>query len=181
MPSPVQRVFGVCELLENILLNLSMPDLLLVQRVCTVWKDTIAQSISLQRKLFLSPVAPGPVSSKKNGLTLYDLKFNPLLRKIFHWKFVPYSSCSKVLLSDWGLDSPFGRIQMSASARYCPSASWRNMLITQPPPEALILSGYKTTKTLKVTKIVGGVTVGDLAQGRSWVLGLIPKGIIQIR
>lgn len=52
---PSKTVLDVTELLENILLFLPISDLLRVQQVSKCFRDTIAQSSSLQEALFLRP------------------------------------------------------------------------------------------------------------------------------
>ncbi|KAK3639671.1 hypothetical protein LTR22_017344 [Elasticomyces elasticus] len=49
----LQAVFNTAELLESIILHLSVKQVFGVQRVCTQFRDTVATSILLQKKLFL--------------------------------------------------------------------------------------------------------------------------------
>ncbi|KXS98623.1 hypothetical protein AC578_10058 [Pseudocercospora eumusae] len=49
------RVFAIPELLENILDNLSMPELFIAQHICKHFKAVVVTSSLLKRKLFLSP------------------------------------------------------------------------------------------------------------------------------
>lgn len=53
----VQQVLETPELLEHILYSLRPVHVLHAARVCHTFKNTIAGSIALQRKLFLQPVA----------------------------------------------------------------------------------------------------------------------------
>ncbi|KAK3631969.1 hypothetical protein LTR56_012443 [Elasticomyces elasticus] len=55
--TPQDRLFGVAELLENVLLGLPLRDLLLSQRVCRTWRGNVKQSSMIQRALFLKPSA----------------------------------------------------------------------------------------------------------------------------
>lgn len=155
MASLSERVFGAFELLDDILLNPPMLDILIFQRVNTAWKDTIAKSILLQRKLFLSPVAPGPVSKQKHGLTLHDLEFNPILRKSMYWnpkieKFGDVELC--------GPSVAFQRVDY-------PSALWRKMLFTQPPCEALGVFNVQVPELCTTVANKDGVTVGEMMKG----------------
>lgn len=50
-----ERVFGINELLENILSHLRMKDLLHAQQACQQWRTVIAGSKFLRRHLFLEP------------------------------------------------------------------------------------------------------------------------------
>ncbi|KAK4540515.1 hypothetical protein LTR36_009153 [Oleoguttula mirabilis] len=52
MASPTEKVVATAELLEAILLNLDTKTLLLSQRTCRAFRDTIAGSTQLQRALF---------------------------------------------------------------------------------------------------------------------------------
>lgn len=51
-------VFCTTELLDDILLQLTMKDLLFAQRVCRRWRDVIQQSKPLQKALFFLPSDP---------------------------------------------------------------------------------------------------------------------------
>ncbi|KAK4899014.1 hypothetical protein LTR27_003746 [Elasticomyces elasticus] len=53
--TPQDRVFGVAELLEKILLGLPLRDLLPSPRVCRTWRGSVKQSSMIQRALFLKP------------------------------------------------------------------------------------------------------------------------------
>ena len=56
------RVFGIPELLENVLLCLPLKDLLFSQRVCKGWRATWTGSVSIQHALFLKPIRDLQVS-----------------------------------------------------------------------------------------------------------------------
>ncbi|KAK5688171.1 hypothetical protein LTS10_000149 [Elasticomyces elasticus] len=75
MVTPVERVFGIAELLEAILLPVDMKTLLLSQRVSSVFRDTISTSPRLLEKLYLRQ-SPAPA-------VLPHLKdiINPLIAK----------------------------------------------------------------------------------------------------
>jgi len=53
-----QAVFATTELLENVLVYLPMLDVLTSQRVCRAFRDTVDESLALQRKLFFIADAP---------------------------------------------------------------------------------------------------------------------------
>ncbi|KAK3619097.1 hypothetical protein LTR56_024255 [Elasticomyces elasticus] len=65
----LQAVFNTAELLESIILHLSVKQVFGVQRVCTQFRDTVATSILLQKKLFLrtSRVDSGDMLAVKYG------------------------------------------------------------------------------------------------------------------
>jgi hypothetical protein len=50
------KVLSTTELLEAILLQLSLKDVLLSQRVSKEWRDTIVGSTKLQQLLFFRPI-----------------------------------------------------------------------------------------------------------------------------
>lgn len=58
-----QRVLLIPELLEAVLGELPCRDLLLAQRVSTLWRDAVRRSQKLQQALFLLPA--GPLVQKK--------------------------------------------------------------------------------------------------------------------
>ncbi|KAF2490499.1 hypothetical protein BU16DRAFT_155039 [Lophium mytilinum] len=55
--SAMDRVLGVTELLENILLKLPIRDIFQAQRVCKQWKTLIDTSPSLQQAMWLVPLS----------------------------------------------------------------------------------------------------------------------------
>ena len=93
----------VPELLEQILLNLDMPTLLKSQCVCHFWQNVITGSRAIQQDLFLRPIELRP------GMQL-EPRFNPLLHEMKN-RATPEHRQS------------FLREE----------ASWRRMLIRQPP------------------------------------------------
>ena len=139
-----KRVWTTTELLENILLRLPTIDILLAQRVSKVWYGIIRNSVYLQRALFLCPISGNicPDWSSDRGWILrggylvdywaarigrcqkiyMDVKVehNKLLGRLFDKTYSTHG-----ILSMCKSDLP-------PSADY-PEASWRKMLITQPP------------------------------------------------
>ena len=91
------------ELLEQILLNLDMPTLLKSQCVCHFWQNVITGSRAIQQDLFLRPIELRP------GMQL-EPRFNPLLHEMKN-RTTP--------------------VHKQAFLRE--EASWRRMLIRQPP------------------------------------------------
>ncbi|KAK8120153.1 hypothetical protein PG999_004273 [Apiospora kogelbergensis] len=108
-PAAAQAVFATWELLEAILSSLTMRELLLLQRVSVAFRDVIRDSTPIQQKLFLRPVATKTTASGEETVP------NPLLMQIF-----PPNSrrCKEEALNRSG-------------------ASWRSMLVSQPPPRRL--------------------------------------------
>ncbi|KAK8077131.1 hypothetical protein PG996_003301 [Apiospora saccharicola] len=136
------RVFATTELLESILVHLdpiTLPTLApLVQRR---WRDVIRDSAALQQLLFLR----GTLDTS----TERERKTNPLLEKHFpfffygrHYEFKEYmrmpghAECHVRYITS----SDFSRLLPWAGSKYQwrdtslrPEASWRKMLVTQPP------------------------------------------------
>jgi hypothetical protein len=149
-------VISTTELLENILMFLPMKDLLLAQRVSRNWKAVITKSISLQQRLFFVPrkadfcwelevrseypqmkwpkqvdrehKLPETLPDGIERMTLVNHgQMNPLIFRtagdINMWDYA-YDEGGTILQPMPDLQHP--------SAQY-PKASWRGMLISQPP------------------------------------------------
>jgi len=135
-----QKVFSIPELLEAILINLSLQDILInAQRVCRTWTAIIDSSSALQQHLFFTPTPRS--SAAKSGWTK-----NPLLLKKFpawfgdirvtHRFYIPrpYKThdnvydVSHIKNSDWA---------SCPDAYSRPEASWRRMLVMQPAVQLL--------------------------------------------
>ncbi|TKA72678.1 hypothetical protein B0A55_06286 [Friedmanniomyces simplex] len=67
---PRQAVFNTAELLENILLHMPAKSVIGAQRVCRQFRDVVATSVQLQRKLFLRPAVPA--ITERWGTTGHD-------------------------------------------------------------------------------------------------------------
>ncbi|KAI0136889.1 hypothetical protein BJ170DRAFT_589849 [Xylariales sp. AK1849] len=130
------RVLCVLELLEGILLKLDQKTLLVsALRVCRGWKDLIVKSPSLQRHLFLEPDSKAfPVH-------------NPLLARHFPYLFQHAESADNVAdpisltsykMMDSDLDFPsMPWLENNRAAYQYPDASWKRMLVHQPPLHSL--------------------------------------------
>lgn len=159
---------AVPELVENMLLRLPLPDILLAQQVSHSWNSLIKNSPTLQRALFfrpshdvqlvevhvtplylpykckckrsclakkgfllprvLPPSAPSPRWASASGDTKkYHISINPFLAA-FPWD---------------PLGGFQGALQVSKfPAQVFTGASWRSMLITQPPVKELMVKYY---------------------------------------
>jgi hypothetical protein len=113
------------EICENVLLGLDVRTLLLSQLVCQRWADLIHSSSAIQQALFFKPAA-----SKH----LQERQINPLLAEQFPPWFPEDNpeACAK----------GFSALDMNeffeSRERYLhPNASWRRMLIQQPPATTL--------------------------------------------
>jgi hypothetical protein len=122
-------VLNTPEILEMILLQTDMRTLLTsAQRVCRAWLHLITESPSIQKALFFTPMKDSDRGSDAK-------RINPLLAEAFPPIFPPKeeSKNHKFDFSDleWTKDP-------SSMARFVRrDASWRRMLVQQPPPPEL--------------------------------------------
>jgi len=120
--SAVLRVFGIDELLESILIYMSIDRLLLLKRVCSDWKRVISSSPSLQKIMFLRPAILRSVR-----------EHNPLFEDYF--KVIGYAEDAR----------SSARLEISPNVmrrllHHYPK-SWREMTMFQPPaPYWLIMN-----------------------------------------
>lgn len=146
---PTTPVVGTPELLELVLLNLDMKTRLVsASRVCKFWHATIKESPRIQRASFFQPEKPFESPEEKPEL-------NPLLVEVFGDKFFdvgPEKPPARRAESFWKLPwapsaltklkAPTGSIlSVEPSCRQesftRAGASWRRMLVSQPPPPFL--------------------------------------------
>lgn len=151
----MDRVFTTVELLELILLAVDVQTLLTsASRVCQQWNNVIQQSVQLQTALFFRPEKPHGQGQHQQ----LHARVNPLL--------VPYFNHLLRSPSDTGHSFPNQEILLR------PEASWRRMLIQQPPVRKLGLwkigmghslqDGFKcTTETIHFEGPEGAL-MGDL-------------------
>ncbi|KAF2163199.1 hypothetical protein M409DRAFT_68520 [Zasmidium cellare ATCC 36951] len=188
--SAASRVFNIPELLETILLNLSIKDLLLSQRTSRSFRYTVAGSIRLRRKLFFEPdwnlegrLFDAYASHNRPGRKPEN---NRLLLRAFPGC---YPTITLVIVSD-GASSEGGLTQSTLSggiARHgseqwswdvcisfpadkkpnCspavdyPEASWRKMFLSQPPCQSLYLvRRWQRSKKPAMVR-EAGITMGD--------------------
>ena len=158
-----QQVFSTFELFELILGFLPERYLLLSQRISSLTKQTIDRSADLQQRLFFRPHLAAPDASESSAYGNYSscVKMNPLLERAFPNWFVrkfgdPYSGRRVNIFPGHGN-------QEKANALARPEASWRRMLISQPPIEALFLTQLTGTNTDRVLKPESsfGLTMGN--------------------
>ncbi|KAE8316555.1 hypothetical protein BDV41DRAFT_573837 [Aspergillus transmontanensis] len=128
------KALSLWEILHPILLNLDMRSLLHVQRVCHVWRDIITRSRPLQQALFFLPVEEHQVTGpdKRPG------HINPLLKEIL-WPQLSWLATSARRIKS-------SERRRQAKERGIPTlrsetASWRRMLIRQPPPITIGIQG----------------------------------------
>ncbi|KAK8043301.1 hypothetical protein PG993_005731 [Apiospora rasikravindrae] len=135
-------VLSTPELLEIIFAFFSARRLLVSgQRVCRLWKDVIDQSPRLQKHLFFRPEDEG--EEGRCRADTFPASSNPLLRHAFREFFFPGHHKRSVRFSFSALrelpiaDMKNGRKRHNAFIRA--GASWRSMLVSQPPPRELFL------------------------------------------
>ena len=216
-------VFDITELFEHILLETTIPDLFVHQRVSKKWFDFIKTSKKLQKKMFLladgEPVAPIWLSSgteRKLGFTRYAAQMLTVNPKLYRggWNMprpFPYVGCVNLCDQTRSEVPVVGFWMFNASTTYNAKwahglewargrdnigASWRRMLLTQPPITVLDLEQNDTrlwrwdtqlrgpdTRLGQRTDVVKmqnaeGITLGDLFQSTTeGILGVSGDGI----
>lgn len=182
MASASASVLGTYELLENILLHLSLEDLFVVQRVATSWKDLLRRSKGLQKKMFLIPDSkakiPGedypwydyeewPVYETKvqlnpalqltpGGLTFWDIEYERDLSRRSHigsiWP-----------IWDWNIsEERYGGFEISIKT--CQTATRaEDVFLTQPPITTLLHTWCDDDEArMEVTYREEGIRLGHL-------------------
>ncbi|PQE28376.1 f-box domain protein [Rutstroemia sp. NJR-2017a BBW] len=152
MENSIQKVFAIPELLELILLQLPFLDLVRAQMVSGSFYDVIESSTQLQQALFLraSPATsipiPNPLLQPCANAQFLDLRsshircryiHNPRGRRrndSFTWPTVAARCDSKL------------RVDFTNKAVRRSEASWRRMLIVQPPVAQLEINGPQARK-----------------------------------
>ncbi|KAF2805238.1 uncharacterized protein BDZ99DRAFT_115998 [Mytilinidion resinicola] len=143
------RVFATSELFELILLKLPMRDLLLASQISKTFHATITTSPALQYALFFRPINGSPPQAD-----IPNLEINPLLDVTFPGFL---SDAPEIPIEEWDLHfnrfpNPPEPYDSSSTALYLCSAwslrpeafarkeaSWRRMLVCQPPVRRLTL------------------------------------------
>jgi hypothetical protein len=122
-----EDVWAITEIAENILAHLPMKDLLLAQRVSTGWQVLIASSPALQELLFMRPRQPEANQSVSPN-SMPTRQFNPLLIEHMSMWFSPQERNARQSVKD----VPWGQT-VSRLVFLRKEASWRRMLLAQPP------------------------------------------------
>ncbi|GIK07252.1 hypothetical protein Aspvir_002910 [Aspergillus viridinutans] len=128
MASSTHVPFGIPEILEMILLNLDMRTLLCIQRTCRSWWSMIRDSLPIQKALYFTHIENTPDQDKVQ---------NPLLVEAFPALFKLTDPDNPE--DDYEYDKPalatFDMMKSSSklAAYLRPEASWRRMLVQQPP------------------------------------------------
>lgn len=186
------------EILEAILLRLDEQTLLVsAQRVSTLWHRVVTTSFPLQRRLFFLPSSPPPPPSPGTTTTIMR-KFNPFLQRAFPCLLPARSPFPGAILPPFLgtaagshslrpagapplrpsgappsdirppiLDARFGGGRRQAYARA--GASWRRMLLADPPPRRVVRTsavpgGGRAPEVIRVLDISPGgeeLTMGE--------------------
>ncbi|KAL4903452.1 hypothetical protein BDW74DRAFT_179867 [Aspergillus multicolor] len=121
-------VFFIRELLEPILLQTNFRTIILAQCVCRFWKSLMEDSHDLQVAIWLKP-------HPKNRLCgeISQPRLNPLIDDS-SWGFVP-RGCPCVL-------------ELPSQAAQRSEASWRHMLVTQPPWKDIAIMKLRSSRII---------------------------------
>ncbi|KAK8155192.1 hypothetical protein BKA80DRAFT_313232 [Phyllosticta citrichinensis] len=183
MSSAAHQVLSTIELLEQVLLQLPFQSLISAHQVCHIWNATIRHSTTLQRELFLAPVPCR--RGKHQNASLKDVPLNhgdlkksprivkPQLNKLLAKKF------RLGILNDPEEDYDGGYMPMVSyggdtilrgdRAHDPKEASWRKMLITQPPARRVEIAVFHVEDGLTEKDCVSdeeGVRMGQMVE---WV------------
>jgi len=132
----MEPVFKTAELVEQILLQLSMRDLLVqAQRVCRYFHHVIISSPVLQQKLFFQ----GDNSYGFVNEQQYRCQVNPLLRDAF--PSLLGNNENNHVGTELYLKLDWAKSDAKSKSYKRKEASWRRMLVTQPP--ILLLKGVE--------------------------------------
>ncbi|KAL4966089.1 uncharacterized protein BDV14DRAFT_171597 [Aspergillus stella-maris] len=145
--SSIDKVLGTPELLEMILAQTDMRTLLVsAQRVCQTWKNIIDDSRYIQQCLFFEPVkGKEPRPSKKcsyhnrdiqtdDGKQTDSVLLNPLLKHAFASIFPAKRTRNRKRAFRFrGIPASSSSSSSSRSPFAHKDASWRRMLVSQPP------------------------------------------------
>jgi hypothetical protein len=129
------RCFMIFEILEAILLDVGMKTLLVsAQRVNRHWHNVIQNSLYLQRELFFEPEPPGsPVAFNVALIDVFPFCFPhraTLTRRPISRNVWPMQAITITHLNPFP-DIPKVRRNLKGFSH--PNASWRRMLVRQPP------------------------------------------------
>lgn len=138
----VKRVLGVAEVLEGILIHLPPEDVLVLQRVSTVWQAMIKGSLMLQRALYYTSTEANYVETGSSGDRVYLSSqafrssaqqlvhaftheqgvFNPVLDRLFDAQHPAPGMLTGIITS-----------KVLQDLRTAIKPSWTRMYLTQPP------------------------------------------------
>ncbi|RAK77431.1 uncharacterized protein BO72DRAFT_105645 [Aspergillus fijiensis CBS 313.89] len=124
-PLGTPDIFLVPEIVEAILLRLDMHTLLISARVCATWNALIKSSRRIQQALFYVPIDTDTRKSRRKT------RKNPLVMDKIWFEFIFVGLNSRRRHGAWHCPSIASEKRERAYLR--PEASWRRMLLQQPP------------------------------------------------
>ncbi|KAK5136299.1 hypothetical protein LTR08_003672 [Meristemomyces frigidus] len=152
------KVFGIPELLENILRRLTFHDLLFSQQVSVDFRATVVWSLALKRKLFLAPTIASDfvwvIDCHKTFSVVWKIARKDVRRKdvvrqpyIFHPALFFSAHSSGTLIATRSGRKPKSRstyldFHVDPLKSMEPTASCGNMFITQPAVQEAALHYY---------------------------------------
>ena len=121
MPTTQQQVLNTVELLELVFSNLTMRDVLASERVSYVWRSVISSSPPAQRRKYIMPEPSLP----------HGPQINPMYFQGFYQKVVLYAI--RQTNSTATIHGPASFVRDRVETFADEHASWRRMLLFQPP------------------------------------------------
>ncbi|KAE8154829.1 hypothetical protein BDV25DRAFT_147072 [Aspergillus avenaceus] len=123
---PAHKILFTPDILERILLTLDMRTLLLSKRVCRMWNDLIDHSPKLQAALFFQPIPETEFTGERHipNPLIVDEVWPRYFRRTLNSRHRPAQEC---------LCLPKVQSLQKEKAYLRPEASWRRMLLHQPP------------------------------------------------
>lgn len=154
----MEQVIATVELLELILVEVDLQTILTsANRVCRYWNHVIRNSPQLQTLLFFRPESL-PRDRRPNRI---EARMNPLLLRNFEGLLMSTSDRNCLI------EAEVVKIQR-------PEASWRNMLVQQPPVQTLgvwkvemgcyLEQGYENKTHTRDFDAKGGLRMDDLVE-----------------
>ena len=140
--SASQTALQIPEILEQILLEMNTTDVLCnAMRVSHTWRNGIVSSIKIQQALFFVPVQAGPydydyspLEYKESEPDWVDLHGNRISQKAIFFNEITFQLLNHQDYYDFiPRQYPPQDPRKEAQAFLDPTASWRRMLMTQPP------------------------------------------------
>lgn len=153
MSSPTTTALTTYELLESILLHTPIHDLFVLRRVSKSWLSILQRSVALQERMFINLTSPAitPIQSVYNNYSgrtraIYrplPLQLNPC-GEVLGLINQPSGRGHRIPLATFGLSDQhlFLQFEIKGIPVYekkilYEKASWRGMLLTQPPITAV--------------------------------------------
>lgn len=176
MAYPINKVLHNYEMLEQVLSQLQIKDLFAVQRVNSMWRDLIARSMTIQKKMFLyADGAPVEPISEPHGVTDYDaaLRLNKALKFRCGDCEVRKGSgkgSGPGFVGVYAISIPRNVCSLAFSPFFNPgrkaeetSPSWHKMFLAQPPTTRYV-AYHDSGKAISVENPFG-VTFADMLDG----------------